>query len=307
MLIVSFLAVLLHAATTPDNLFSLSVDSNGEGDHTPVVIVHGIFAHAWQYTILSDDMSDFIFNETGTRPYILRMELKNGAIYSFTPLGLQVDLFAQLIAADPHLQDGFNLVCHSQGGLICRGYVEKYNSPKVKRLVTLGGVNAGMYIHFPWYLRMLDVFYNDFVQNRVSFATYWKDPFNRRLYLKYSSFLADINNERDYNETYRQNLASLDGLVMLGSPDDGIIQPWQSTVGGFYKQNSLEIEDLPEQEIYRKDLCGYKTLDEQGRLVRIVVSNVTHINYIVGPQLQIVEASVFPYLLDTFIFPPRKD
>lgn len=40
-------------------------------------------------------------------------------------------------------------------------------------------------------------------------ATYWHNPFQEEKYRNSSTFLADINNEREINETYIQNLQSL--------------------------------------------------------------------------------------------------
>lgn len=34
------------------------------------------------------------------------------------------------------------------------------------------------------------------MQDLISFATYWKDPYNMSTYLEVNQFLADINNER---------------------------------------------------------------------------------------------------------------
>lgn len=36
----------------------------------------------------------------------------------------QIEAFAKLVQEDPRLADGFNILTHSQGGIIGRGYVE---------------------------------------------------------------------------------------------------------------------------------------------------------------------------------------
>ncbi len=58
-------------------------------------------------------------------------------------------------------------------------------------------------------------------QKSISFAAYWKDPFNLDEYAQYNIFLADINNERDAkNETYKQNFESLNYLLLEYSTED---------------------------------------------------------------------------------------
>jgi palmitoyl-protein thioesterase len=47
-----------------------------------------------------------------------------------------VDEFAATVRADPQLAKGFNLIGHSQGGLIARAYIERYNDPPVHNFIT---------------------------------------------------------------------------------------------------------------------------------------------------------------------------
>lgn len=51
--------------------------------------------------------------------------------------------------------------------------------------------------------------YFRWMQDYLVQATYWHNPFQEEQYRNSSTFLADINNERDINETYIQNLQSL--------------------------------------------------------------------------------------------------
>ncbi len=47
----------------------------------------------------------------------------------------QVEEFAKAVRADPLLKNGFNLIAHSQGGLVSRGYIERYVSGTVNAAV----------------------------------------------------------------------------------------------------------------------------------------------------------------------------
>lgn len=59
-------------------------------------------------------------------------------------------------------------------------------------------------------------------------------------YLRYNTFLADINNERaDKNPLYRNNLASLERLVLLRFVQDFTVVPRDSAWFAFYDGKKL--------------------------------------------------------------------
>lgn len=89
-------------------------------------------------------------------------------------------------------------------------------------------------------------------------ATYWHDPLNEEEYKKYSSFLADINNERTLNIDYIENLRSLEKLVFVKFDNDSMVQPVESEWFGFYKAGQAkEVESLQESEIY-VEVCTFR-------------------------------------------------
>lgn len=57
----------------------------------------------------------------------------------------QVAQFAATVKNDSRLAQGFNLIGHSQGGLITRAYIERYNNPPVYNYVSLAGPFDGVY------------------------------------------------------------------------------------------------------------------------------------------------------------------
>ena len=140
------------------------------------------------------------------------------------------------IAEVPELQNGFNAIGFSQGSQFLRGYVQRYNTPRVGKLISIGGQMQGVFglprcpginVTLCEYAReLIDLgVYRDFVQHHLIQAQYWHDPWDNDLYLKSSNFLADINNERSTkNETYKKNLMSLDALVMVKFLQDSFVQ-----------------------------------------------------------------------------------
>lgn len=128
--------------------------------------------------------------------YTANIEIGNGNDDSMLwNMNKQVDEFARKVAADPKLARGFNVIGHSQGGLIIRGYVARYNSPPVHNMVSWAGPQDGVYgvpdfnalcpdRLCPW-LNDLATYLSDgswadkVVQDHFSFTNYWKPPMVR--------------------------------------------------------------------------------------------------------------------------------
>ena len=148
----------------------------------------------------------------------------------------QVKGVCDVLARVPELKGGFHAVGFSQGGQFLRAYVQRCNAPPVKTLVTMGGQHMGV-SNLPGCLgagltcrtvrALLELgAYNPAVQSRVVQAQYFRDVAQYDTYLKRSDFLADINNERlAKNATYKENLLSLDRLVLYMFEKDTTVVP----------------------------------------------------------------------------------
>ena len=80
--------------------------------------------------------------------YVLNVQIGNSSIADILNgfimnLDDQVDYFANVVQQDAHLSNGFNAVGYSQGNLVIRGYVERYNSPPVLNFISMHGPLAG--------------------------------------------------------------------------------------------------------------------------------------------------------------------
>lgn len=75
------------------------------------------------------------------------------------------------------------------------------------------------------------IFYSSIGQH-LSVANYWNDPLHQSLFYKYSKFLPVINNDilpqNNSNFSYKSGIIKLHKLILIGGPDDGIIEPWES-------------------------------------------------------------------------------
>jgi len=261
-------------------------EENGNKEETannwrPVVLMHGLLAS-------SEAMSHAQgwIEQDFPNIYTRNIEIGNGRLDSlFMNINLQIDAFAKIVASDPKLANGFNLICHSQGGLIGRGFIERYNQPPVFNFITWASPHNGVFgvpdlnalcpdQDCPWLDYLMDYILDggwvsqDF-QEQISFAAYWKDPFRIGDYIKYNIFLSDINNEKDQkNQTYKQHITSLNQWALFYSTDESIVVPPQSPWFYFFAEgDDTKIVPLNETKQYQEDWIGLKTLNLSQRLL----------------------------------------
>ncbi|CAN7946042.1 unnamed protein product [Ixodes hexagonus] len=206
----------------------------------------------------------------------MREEMKNSF---FMNTNDQVTLACEIIRNDSALSGGYHAVGISQGCQFLRAVAQRCPDPPMRNLVSLGGQHQGVFglPECPMdnttacenIRRLLNLgAYLDDVQDNLVPAQYWHDPFHMHTYVEKSIFLADINNERYKNETYKQNLLKLQNFVLVIFDDDSVVVPRNSSWFGYYPENDDEtIVPLQQQRIYIEDWIGLKQLDESGRLI----------------------------------------
>ncbi|XP_030745828.1 palmitoyl-protein thioesterase 1 [Sitophilus oryzae] len=190
----------------------------------------------------------------------------------------QITMACEIIKNDPQLANGYNAIGFSQGGQFLRGLVQRCPSPPIKNLISVGGQHQGVYGlpncgtlsgTFCDELRKLlnHAAYVEWVQRTVVQATYWHDPLNETEYKQSSTFLADINNEKEINSTYVTNLQSLDNFVLVKFEGDTVVQPVETEWFGFYTPGqSQEIQTLENSDLYKDDRLGLKAMNESNKL-----------------------------------------
>ncbi|KAF7989912.1 hypothetical protein HCN44_008586 [Aphidius gifuensis] len=190
----------------------------------------------------------------------------------------QIDEVCNMLEKDEKLKNGYNAIGFSQGGQFLRAVAQKCPNPPMKKLISLGGQHQGVYglpncgsMQYKMcdYLRKMLNYaaYIRPIQERFVQAEYWHDPLKEEEYKQGSIFLADINNERVINETYKKNLQQLEALVLVKFDNDTMVQPVESEWFGFYKPNqSVELETLQQSLIYTEDRLGLKQMDLNGKI-----------------------------------------
>ncbi|XP_070555652.1 palmitoyl-protein thioesterase 1-like [Ptychodera flava] len=215
----------------------------------------------------------------------------------------QVTDVCKQLASDPKLKAGYNAMGFSQGGQFLRAVAQRCPNPPMHNLISFGGQHQGVYgfPHCPGnsstvcdYVRELLNLgaYNDYVQGFLCQAEYWHDPLNEELYRNKSIFLADINQEKVVNPTYKANLQKLNKFVMVQFSEDTMVQPKISEWFGFYKPGQAKVTyTLQESPLYIQDKLGLKQMDKEGKLVFLTA---------VGDHLQFTneffKQSILPFL-----------
>ncbi|CAD7923450.1 unnamed protein product [Amoebophrya sp. A120] len=237
--------------------------------NTPVVFMHGMGDAG--YNPGMQHLCKTTAEKYNT--YVLCLDVADGFSSITTKMDDQLLAFADTVLKDSNLSDGFSLMGNSQGGLLSRAFIERFNNPVVKRFVSLSGTQNGISTCptslswvCPIYTHVVDPYNSPLV-----FADYWKDPLDERKYLKESRFLADIGNDREKkNVNYAANMKKLEKYVMIETTKDSMVLPHESEAHGYYAWGGREkVEELRETVAYKEDWIGLRTLDEAGKLVHL--------------------------------------
>jgi len=288
-----------------------TISSHNSQNYRPVVVYHGLGDSACSFFSMKPFMNMIERHLPGI--YIRSVMIGDTGLKDredgfFVQANKQIEIAAEQIAADPKLAGGFNCIGLSQGGQFLRAYVERYNSPPVHNLITLGGQHQGVFA-FPdtcvndtqlcETLRQLLTFgaYLPWVQESVTPANYWHNSLHPEEYQTKNIFLPDINNDGSFNATYKKNMLSLNAFVMVKFLNDTVVVPRASEWFGFYDDGSdTKTHSLQESELYQKDTIGLKQLDNQNKLVFLST---------LGEHLQFTEKwfveNILPYLNNTLL------
>ncbi|XP_048468810.1 palmitoyl-protein thioesterase 1 isoform X1 [Rhincodon typus] len=227
--------------------------------------------------------------------YVLSLEIGNSIAEDiensfFMNVNDQVELVCNILSKDKKLQNGYNAMGFSQGGQFLRAVAQRCPSPAMLKLITFGGQHQGVY-GLPrcpgetsqicnLIRKLLNVgAYSSPIQDHLVQAEYWHDPLNEDLYRDKSIFLADINQERGINESYKENLTKLKKFVMVKFLNDTMVDPVDSEWFGFYKVGQAkDTYSLQESVLYQEDRLGLKTMDKAGKLQFLTV-NGDHLQF----------------------------
>ena len=274
----SALARNLYQPRKSDSIQAWNDDDNDDTP-LPVVIWHGLGDSATNeglsdIALLADKVNP------GTFVHIVNVNPDDSDDRSasfFGNVSEQLDGVCEQLARHPILSTApaIDAIGFSQGGQFLRGYVERCNAPRIRNLVTFGSQHSGIsqfracgssdwLCQGAMALLRFNV-WSSFVQSRLVPAQYYRGQVgvDDESYLESSSFLADINNERESkNDDYKKRLASLDNLVLYLFEDDTVSIPKESA--WFSEVLEDETVDLRNRTLYKEDWLGLKALDKKG-------------------------------------------
>jgi len=250
-----------------ENLESFkSVNTSTSTNYRPVVLMHGLGDSG-----ANPGMQSLAQSVSAKYPgmYATAIQVADGMDSFFTLMGDQVDQFAAAVRKDPKLAKGFNAVGLSQGNLVVRGYIQKYNDPPVFNFVSICGPHEGVGTcpsSVPGFI--CDIFKLGPYTAKLSFAGYWKDVSNKAEFLKASTFLADMDNEKDQkNAQYKTNMMSLNKYVLVMALNDTVVIPKESEQHGFWAWgNNQDVVTLRDTDSYKGDWLGLQSMDKAKKI-----------------------------------------
>jgi len=205
-------------------------------DCLPIVQMHGMgdFADNPAYKRLGRAVSETL---TGSADacHLLTPQLGMGPLADIMgsflrPLEPSIDLFAEIVRNDSTVMaaGAFNAIGYSQGNLIIRGYIEKYNDPPVNHHMSMHGMGMGV-AGFPGcpiktyeVCQQLDyvlgeLAYLTVVQDHLMQANYYRDPMHIEQYRAGDKGLAELNNEAVTDASQTVPTGSLTLSAMTGN------------------------------------------------------------------------------------------
>ena len=235
------------------------------------------------------------------------VEVGNGTITSFKDNFMDQATKAcnNLLSIDEFATaDEINVMGLSQGALLARYIVESCPiQGKVRNWASIGGPNMGVsdIPHcFSGSICSLvngvarEFVYDNFIQNMIGPAGYFRDPWHNSQYLAGSVFLPHVNNEEDDSEAQaarKERFSALNGALLTMFTEDTMVYPKESE---WFQQLAQDgsVQPLADSDFYKNDNIGLRALDEAGK---VIYSSVE------GDHLQFsedyVNDTIVPFLL----------
>jgi len=261
--------------------------------YNPVLMMHGIGMSPNQGTY-----HDFVQITSWIQKYhpgtiAIPLDFNNG-IPSQQPLWNQtrqlVSFIQSIVSNNSSFRNGFHLIGHSQGGLLTRSFLENADWHNVDSYISIAGVQMGYYglSILPNFLvkhsleDITKILYTPPFQNDWSVANFWRGPESKENYVTNNTFLPVLNGEAPGNQTarFKKNFLRVNNTVFLGSSSDATLQPWETSLFGFYDESAQNVVPMKSQMVYTKDLFGLQTMDRAGRLHMIEVNGMTHTEWL---------------------------
>lgn len=193
------------------------------------------------------------------------------------------------IMSNPNFDGDFQVLGISQGNLVARYVIEKcpMNGKVVKYLSYEGpqmGVGSIPLFDCGYSCDIINDLVGKFIlktffRNYFAPGSYYRPRHNNADYIKYNTFLRDLNNEMDVkNPEYKKRFLMIQKMLILKGSVDEIITPISSSYFEYWDDEGKEIVPLKESKFYKEDFIGLRQLDEEGK-VQFGVCKGKHMDY----------------------------
>jgi palmitoyl-protein thioesterase len=110
--------------------------------------------------------------------------------------------------------------------------------------------------------------YTDYLQTNLGASAYFRNPYKYEEYLEYSTFLADLNNERPdrFNQTYKDRFMKLEKAMFIKNANDTVLIPKESAWFEFFDNSGSQILKLQDSDFYKNDYIGLRNLVENQKV-----------------------------------------
>lgn len=240
----------------------------------PVLFIHGI-GDACHFSNVTAQV-DFIKSKLGVE--VKCIEIGNGFVSSwFMQFSRQAEEVCEKVKNDQLFQGKFSIFAVSQGTLLARFIIQKCDiKGEVVNYVSFNGPQMGIGslpkitcpVICPIINRLVgSIIYKEYFQKNLGPAGYYKDKYNYQEYLEYSSFLADLNNEKE-NKTssYKERFTKLNKVLLIKNLNDTVITPRESSFFEFFDLKGEDIVPLFNSTFYTEDWLGLRELNENNKL-----------------------------------------
>lgn len=260
----------------------------------PILMMHGIMGSFHDFDLMHD-----VFKQKLPNLLTIPLDVDNGLASIGNLYGQLADMQKKITELQNQYKfDKFHLICHSQGGLLCRSLAATWSGHQIQKLVILSSPLVGQYgvppaPFLPDPLKGITtagahaILYTSAAQNLFSVANFWKDPLFYNDYLNSNKFLSRLYNESttpdDIHNSFllKSNFLRIQSLTLFASDGDEVIIPWQSAHLAFWERGTTnKLVAMEDQEFYRRDYCGFATLKNQGRLSLRFIKGKAHTDWI---------------------------
>ncbi|KAJ9092444.1 hypothetical protein QFC21_006826 [Naganishia friedmannii] len=263
----------------------------------PLVIWHGL-----GHTATSEGISGLVTDIKEMYPgiYVHSVQVPSaGSIDDERKAGFygnassQVDIVAETLREVPELTGGFDAIGFSQGGLFMRDYVQRYNHPPVRNLLTFGSPHMGVARLIPC-RSSFDLVciiakrtaergvYTEWAQNNLIQASYFRDHDRLDVFhemnnihalalARTSRYLTRLNGELEAQPLAADNIGNLSNFVMVNFEQDQTIYPKDSSTFGSLTPTRINTTNpliplVDNTFLWKHDHIGLKRLAEKKAL-----------------------------------------